>query len=653
MRFLFLFLLTCFLIGTGNCADTPAPYGVDDFIKRDIFTDIKLSPTGEYYAATVPAEGRTVLAILRRSDKKMTAAFARGRNTHIAGFWWVNHERLLISVSQKIGALDEPRLTGELYAVNVDGTRSEIMVGQGVRAPHANRIRIKKVEKIAAFLVDDLVNDDSHVIISTSPFSRDPTASAEILNVYTGRRTLIVRAPNRNAQFFTDNNGSVRFAFGGGVDNVSKTYYRDGDGAEWQLLNDEAITGIVESPIGFSEDNRTAYLQAERKEGPDILLAMDIATKARKQVLGDDHVDPERIIFRGSTNVPVGAYFSHARSKPRFFDEQGLEARLHRGLEVAFPGENVIVTSYTSNGKLALVHTYSDRNPGQFFVFDIESRKAIFLIGSRSWFDRDRMSESRSIAFAARDGLVLNGFLTVPRSTDGKKLPMIVIPHGGPFGVYDRWEFNDDNQLLAATGYAVLQVNFRGSGNYGRAFRHAGARQWGRSMQDDVTDATRWAVDQGIADANRICIYGASYGAYAALMGVAKEPALYRCAVGYVGVYDLALMYKKGDIQQRGWGEAFLKEWVGEGEELNAMSPVHLANRIKAPVFLVAGGMDERVPFEHSRRMERALLDAGAQVETLYDSTEGHGFYVETNQRAFYTRLLAFFARHLQADKTK
>lgn len=253
----------------------------------------------------------------------------------------------------------------------------------------------------------------------------------------------------------------------------------------------------------------------------------------------------------------------------------------------------------------------------------------------------------RPIDLLARDGLRLHGYVSQANGSAGKPLPMVVMPHGGPFGIRDRWGFNEQVQMLANAGYVVLQVNFRGSGGYGMKFAEAGAQQWGGTMQDDVTDATRWAIAQGIADPKRICVYGGSYGAYAALMGVAKEPGLYRCAIGYVGVYDLPTMHSHGDIQQRGSGETYLREWIGEPAALGAVSPNRIADRIKVPVFLAAGGEDERTPIEHTKMMEQALRRAGVPVETLYYPNEGHGFYVEANRKEYYTRLLAFLSRHL------
>ena len=251
-----------------------------------------------------------------------------------------------------------------------------------------------------------------------------------------------------------------------------------------------------------------------------------------------------------------------------------------------------------------------------------------------------------------------------PRRTRAARLPhrsgrrcarpaaLVVVPHGGPYGIFDQWQFDDESQLLAAAGYAVLRVNFRRSGNYGRAFLHAGAREWGGRMQDDLTDATQWAIDAKIADPQRICLYGASYGGYAALMGVVRAPRLYRCAAGYVGVYDLELMRRKTartSRSLRNWGE----DWIGSRGTLASVSPSALADRIKVPVLLVAGGEDEIAPIAHSKRMEKALRAAGVPVQTLYVDSEGHGFYTEAHRREFYTRLLAFLADHLGGQRAR
>lgn len=631
-------------------AGTPQTVDLTRYVRSDTFNEIKISPRGDYYAATVPLDNgeRTALVITNRGSNSVSATFVLGKHTHVAGFAWVNPERVLLSMAEKFGALDQPQLTGELYALNADGTQVELLVGQRVRgAGLGTRIQPKKVERVAAFLVDDLLDDDQNVIISVSPFNKDPYTRAELLDVYSGRRIQIASAPVRRASFVTDNQGVVRFAVGADTDNRQRLYYRPGSDADWQLINDEAVTGLAQQPIGFAADNATAYLMAEKASGPDAIIAFNVADQSREQVLRDDNSDPARILYRNGSVVPVGALLHDGKPRTAFFDDSSDEARLYRSLEAAFGGQPVLITSQTADGKVALVQTWNDRNPGDFYLFDKQAKTADLLLSRAGWIDPGQMASTRPIELKARDGLPLHGYLTLPSGSDGKSQPMVVLPHGGPFGVRDTWGFAGDVQMLAEAGYAVLRLNFRGSGGYGKSFTDAGARQWGKTMQDDLTDATRWAIEQGIADPGRICIYGASYGAYAALMGVAREPSLYRCAVGYVGVYDLPTMHSHGDIQQRGSGETFLNEWIGDRAQLGAVSPTNLADRIEVPVLLAAGGEDERAPIEHSEMMERALRNAGVPVETLYYDTEGHGFYTEAHRREYYTRLLAFLSRNL------
>ncbi|MEB1527875.1 alpha/beta hydrolase family protein [Xanthomonas sp. WHRI 7945] len=628
-----------------------AQVDLDPFLKRGAIAELKLSPTGEFLAATVPMQDRTALAIMRRSDSKIVGTFSMEKNSHVHNFEWVNDTRVLFSMAEKIGAMDLPRGTGELFAINADGGAADLLVGQRVTGDSpGSLIQTKKVEDVIADMIGPLPGDDQNVAIQVRPFSvsKDPYSRAEILDVYTGRRRPLIGSPKvRRADFFSDAQGKVRFAAGADEDNASKLFYRDAQGGDWRLLNDENVSHHVEHPIGFSEDGRTAYLLVERASGSDAIEAWNADSGERKVVARDGLADPHRIIYRYGTRIPVGVEFLADKPRSLFFDPASPEAKTQRALEAAFPGQSVYVTSSTRDGRLNLVEVQSGRNPGQFYLFDNVAKKADFVFARRATLPQAALAEVRPIALQARDGMQLHGFVTLPATAAAGKVPMVVMPHGGPFGVFDEGLFDQDAQMLAQAGYAVLQVNYRGSGNYGRAFHQAGAQQWGGAMQDDVTDATRWAIAQGIADPERICMYGASYGAYASLMGVAKEPALYRCAAGYIGVYDLPMMYAKGDMQQRDSSETFLREWMGPSSALAAVSPVNLADRIKVPVFLAAGGEDERAPIAHSKKMEAALKKAGVPVETLYVPTEGHGFYTEEHRREYYTKLLAFLNRSL------
>ncbi|WP_047128041.1 alpha/beta hydrolase family protein [Xanthomonas arboricola] len=631
----------------------PQPLDLTPYLKSDQFERIKISPTGEYFALTMPLEDRTVLGIVRRQDKMATAKVTGGANSVVDDFWWASDDRIVVSMAQRLGSRDEPVAIGQLHAIDADGKNGRLLASPYGTNPDINGVQLKMDLEPGTFMLDTLPGDPRNILVSTIPFVGDPNIRIDKLDIQTGRRSTVATSPVRRANFVTDQQGRIRFANGADVSNVSKLYYRDDDAAPWRLVNDAASSGHREFPLGFAADGSQAYLQVEQASGTDVLVGWDPASGKSTPLLHDDTVDPYRILRDLDGTTPIGASYMSDRVRNRFFDEKSPTARLYRSLEKAFDGNAVYITSATRDRRLVLVYVWSDRNNGDYYLFDTVSKHADRVFSRREWFPPDAVPASRQVSFQARDGLQLHGYLTQPLHAEaGTPLPLIVMPHGGPFDVFDKWEFDDEAQLLAAAGYAVLRVNYRGSANYGRAFTQAGAREWGGRMQDDLTDATRWAIAQGVADASRICLYGASYGGYAALMGVAKEPTLYRCAAGYVGVYDLDMMARDTARYAR-WAKNWTGDWLGARDTLAARSPVMLARQIKVPVFLAAGGKDERAPIEHTKRMERALKGAGVPVEALYFPNEGHGFYTEPHRREYYTRLLAFLSTQLGGSTAK
>ena len=633
----------------------PAAAAVDlaPFLRKDTFAEIVLSPNGEYLAATVPLEDRTGLVIMRRADKEVTARFTLGRDTHIGDMVWVNDERVLVSIAEAFGTEDKPSATGELFGVDADGKNQRMLVGYRAEInTQASRLNTANADAVFATLVDELPAEENHVLVAVTPFVPDPHTRLERMDVRNGKRTPVTRVAGKYAGFVTDHAHRVRVAVGSGKLNQSLLFYRADDDAKWEIVNDELESGLVETPIGFSADDRVIFLQSERAGGPDAIVTWDTVTGERKEVARHASHDPYDILYGlGESKVPVGVrYDTGPVAETVYFGDPAGDARVHRMLDKAFNGLDATVTSTTRDGGLALVLVEHATSPGDFFLFDVANKKADLLLSAASWLDPATMGAVRAVSLKARDGHMLHGVLTLPPGSDGKGLPMVVNPHGGPFGLRDDFEFNSEAQLLAHAGYAVLQVNFRGSGGYGRDFHEAGARQWGKLIQDDITDATKWAIAEGIADPRRVCIYGGSHGGYASLMELARDASLYRCGVGYVGVYDLDRMIAEDSSDSASSAE-FHRQWTGVKGKMADVSPVNFAERVKAPVFLAAGGEDRIAPVEHTRAMERALRKAGVPVETLYFKNEGHGFYTDEHRREYYAKLLDFLSRHIGGAK--
>jgi dipeptidyl aminopeptidase/acylaminoacyl peptidase len=315
--------------------------------------------------------------------------------------------------------------------------------------------------------------------------------------------------------------------------------------------------------------------------------------------------------------------------------------------------------SWSDDARRFVVHAYSDVTPGSFYLFDLDKRRLEWLADSAPWIDAKKMSPMKAVRYAARDGLAIPAYLTVPKGSDGKNLPLVVIVHGGPWVDGYEWRYDPEVQFLAARGYAVLTPNFRGTTHYGYKHYRSSFKQWGLSMQDDIADGVLWAIKEGIADPKRVCIYGGSYGGYATMMALAKNPDLFRCGINYVGVTDLPMFltmtwadYAYSDFVAYG-----AKEMVGDVDkdmsQLKATSPVYLADKIRAPVLMAYGSSDVRVPIEHGTRMRSALETQQKKVEWIAAEGEGHGFRDPKNRDMFYGAMEKFLDENIGAKAAK
>ncbi len=648
-------ILLLSISGLACATDIP----VADFARHAQYTEMKISPDGKYLGAIAIVQGERVLSLIRLSDHS-------GKNLHasvgreVGDFDWVNDRRVIYTVGLRLGGLVRPVATGELFGVNADGGGNEVLFGfqAGSATITATNIRHAEPERASATLLDYRPSDENSVLISITPWSNEAHPgggdfpSVHRMDVRSGTHSRIITAPVRNAEFVLDHDGVARFAYAINSDYKGQVYYRRDADSKWELIEQGGEKdGSVREPITFNRDGKIVYFRCGVEGKGSAICGWDVATRKFNALSPADHNDVSGIVRSADRKDIVALRYEPGRPKLAVLDKQSDGVKLLTNLMQKFPGQDVLLGTSTRDGSKTIVSVQSDTNPGQFYLFDSATNKLEFMAACKPWIKPEQMATMEPFEFKARDGLDLHGYLTRPIGKEqAKNLPLVVLPHGGPFLIRDHWAFDPEVQLLASRGYAVLQVNFRGSRGYGHDFYKAGQREWGGKMQDDLTDATRWAIAQGAADANRICIYGASYGGYAALMGAEKEPDLYRCAIGYAGVYNLKYEGAHSDFASAQWGANFFKSMVGDNEtDLLQRSPISNVAALKAAVMLVHGSEDQRVPIANAEQLRDALEKRHIAYEWLQKRGEGHGFYDEKNIAEFYEKMLAFLDKHIGA----
>ena len=626
---------------------------VQDFFRLpDVFRP-ELSPDGNYLAFLARVGNRLGLAMIDL-EKRTSKIIATLPDADIVELNWVNSQRLVFvsgNVYDPAGSVS-PWRTGGLFAVDRDGSaarRLALPLGDG-----GSIITRPRYTRVAQTLNDG--SDD--VIVATNERSFD---SSDIyrLDTRTARKTLLSFDNPGDVQSWTlDRDGQPRAAISVKA-TTTRTFYRRDEKSPWSKWFEgdfrEPASGAVAigydgAVIGLGLRDKSATAAASGSRLTAALLKLDERGQTQQVLASRDDADISHPVFDPVAKRLVGGAYTGERRSVIWLDETW--ATIQKQIDIALPNAVNLFTP-PEQSKRMLVFSYSDRNPGTVYLFDFRSRKLEFLIDSRPWIVPAQMAESRIVKFAARDELPLSAMLTLPRGVPAKNLPLIVIAHGGPWVPGYSWGWDAEAQFFASRGYAVIQPNFRGTLGMGHKHLLASFKQWGLAMQDDITDTALWAVKQGIADSKRMCIYGASYGGYAAMQALVKTPDLFQCAGNYVGVTDLQLFHSVtwSDSSDSDFGRYLLPIMVGDADrdkaQLRATSPAQNADKIKMPVFMAYGGEDRRVPIIHGERMRDALEKLRKPYEWMVKSDEGHGYAKLENRVEFYMRFEAFLKKSL------
>ena len=628
-----------------HISNAQAKVPFDNFFRGLEYGNLRLSPDGKHFlAGKAEDNGELHVFIINRKNGELVSDMKFAGRYGIQSVNWANNERVLVNLGYDSELQEGFGGTGRVVAMDIDGKHND-MIWEGVTSEYGGREGGAIMQKL----------DSKHYMLMVAPsgtsMSKFPFYYYYKINIYTGATKKLYRSPIRAGKPIIKpgkkgEKGEITHWVGKLPDSFDHTVIREKqkDGS-WKETISNASEG-ERIPLAYSSDGKFLFYRDTIDAPTTGLMKQNVETGEMKLVYRHPKVDYSQTLKDEDGNI-WGVTVNPDYPKTIYLDKDNYYAQIQQKMEATFKHSIIQISSKTADNNEWLVHVRSDVHPGKYYIFNQFDGSLKFLVNRAEWIKPQEMAPMHAVRFNARDGLEINALLTLPKGKS-KNLPLIILTHGGPHGIRDYWRYLTEHQLLANEGYAVLAVNYRGSGGFGREFLYDWYGHWGLEMQDDLTDATHWAIQQGIADKERICMYGASYGGYASLMGVVREPDLYKCTIGYVGVYDLNVMMETGDVALRESGINYLNWALGDTyEKRKAQSPAPNADKIKSAVFLMHGERDYRAHFKNFEVMRDALIEKGHRFETLTIPRAGHGARKAESRKQIWCRMFDFLDRNI------
>jgi len=613
------------MFGLIAAAEPPPKIPLRDFFKNPLSSSYLLSPDGNTLSYLAPWETRMNIFV-RPTAGGEAKRITSDKERDIREYFWKGNQ-FVVYAQDKKG--DE-----NFHLFRIDLKTGEVK-------------DLTQFPKVRAELVDDLEDISENEIVMMMNKRNAEVFDAYRLNVATGEMKMIAKNPGHVDHWVTDHKGRILAATES--DGVNATLLtRPDEKAPFKKVLSTNFRERV-TPEFYTFDNKEIYATSNIGRDKVAIVKIDPATaKETGTIYENPEVDVDSLAFSKKRKVLTYAEYTTWREERKYLDPQ--TEKMYSAIEQKLPGYQVDLVGNDHEEDKFVVAATSDRTPGSRYLFDAKTKELTKLVDVAPWLKEDQLAPMKPIEYKSRDGLTIHGYLTLPLGRDPKNLPTVMIPHGGPWA-RDEWGYDPEVQFLANRGYAVLQVNFRGSTGYGRKFWEASFKQWGKTMQDDLTDGVQWLIKQGIADPKRVAIYGGSYGGYATLAGVTYTPDLYAAAVDYVGISNLFTFMKTIPPYWKPFLDQ-MHEMVGDPEKdkdlFTAMSPALNADKIKTPLFVAQGAQDPRVNKAESDQIVQSLRKRGVDVEYMVKDNEGHGFNNEENRFAFYEATEAFLAKYLK-----
>ncbi len=611
-------------------------YAVEDYFKKPTSSSFKLSPEGTYMSYREKDEHLKNHVYVKEIATGKVTRVIEEKEELVRGYGWANENRLVYMMDK--GGNENYHL----FAIDIDGS---------------NQMELTPYEDVKVNILNSLKEDKDHMIISmnkNNPQVFDPYK----INIVTGDieqlyKNTDMKNPIMGYEF--DKDGKLR-GFSRLKDGVNSEFYYAIEDGNYQLLKTtkwDDTFGILAFDYA-SEYPHDAYVVSNLDTDKAEIYKYDLAKNKKIETLfTNEEYDVADISLSRKRNWELD-YFAYEGEKYHIIPVSDYYKKLHKRITKEFPDYQYYITDHTDDESQYLIYTTSDKLYGKYYAYDVEKDEIKLLFDLMPQLHEEDMASMRPIAFTSRDGKQIHGYITLPEAAlKGKKVPLVVNPHGGPQGVRDSWGFNPEAQLFASRGYATLQVNFRISGGYGKTFLRDGFKQIGRKAMDDVEDGLQYVIEQGWVDKDKVAIYGASHGGYAVLRGLTKTPDLYACGVDYVGVSNLFTFMETIppywapylSILKEVWYDPDVPE---EHQIMDEISPALHIEQITKPLFVVQGGNDPRVNINESDQIVSALRAKGIAVPYMVKYDEGHGFHKEENRLELYKAMMGFLAKYLK-----
>lgn len=611
-------------------------YQVKDYFAKPIMSGFQLSPNGKYLLYREKDENNKRHVMIKEVATGNVVRAIEEKDELIRGTGWINDNRLIYVMDE--GGNENYHL----FAINIDGSNGiDLTPFDGVQASILNMLKEQK-----DFIIVQMNKDNKQVF---EPYK---------VNINTGDlEKLFTNEDPANAivGYDFDKEGVLR-GYAKMLNGTQTEYYYKAAGTDEFVKKHTGRWDDSFSIVSFnyaSENKDEAYAITNLTSDRARIVLYDLNKNEEiREIFAHDQFDADLISLSRKRNWEVD-YVGFEGEKVEIKPISPTFKKIYANLEKQFPGYEFRVVGKTDDEDQLLIIVQSDKLYGKYYHYDTASGKATLLVDLMPQLKEADMAEVRPIQFTSRDGLTIHGYITLPKAVvDGKKVPLIVNPHGGPQGVRDSWGFNPETQLFASRGYATLQVNFRVSGGYGKEFLRAGFKQVGRKAMDDVEDGIQYAIEQGWVDKDNIAIYGGSHGGYAVLRGLTKTPELYKAGVDYVGVSNIFTLMSSIPEYWKPYKDMLYEIWYDLDDEQEAaiateVSPIFHIEKIQAPLFVVQGANDPRVKIAEADQIVKALREKGVDVPYMVKYDEGHGFGKEENQIQFYKAMMGFFGKHL------